>query len=44
MGYPGAADDVRWLITEVKRLRLDDGEQRRLAKMRMRSHWTEPRH
>lgn len=40
MGYPGATDDVRWLISEVKRLRLEDGEQRRLANMRSREHWT----
>ena len=44
MSYPGAADDVRWLITEIKRLRLEGGEQRRLANMRSRSHWTGPRH
>jgi len=37
------ADDVRWLITEVKRLRLADSEQRRLANMRTRSYWTSPR-
>ena len=40
MAYPGEADDVRWLISEVKRLRLEHSEQRRLANMRSREHWT----
>jgi hypothetical protein len=41
---PMNADDVRWLIGEVKRLRLQNGEQRRLANMRSREHWTSQRH